>query len=58
MTTLRTDVDYVVTEYGIARLRGKNLRERAKALIQVAHPGFRPGLIEEYGRRFHCAYAE
>lgn len=58
VTTLRTDVDYVVTEYGIARLRGKNLRERAKALIQVAHPGFRPGLIEEYGRRFHCAYAE
>lgn len=56
VTTSRTDVDYVVTEYGIAKLRGKTLRERARALISVAHPDFQPGLIEEFEARFHCAY--
>ncbi len=43
----RGDVQYVVTEYGIAYLRGKNLRERAMELISIAHPQFRPWLIEE-----------
>jgi len=43
----RGDVQYVVTEYGIAYLRGKNLRERAMELIAIAHPNFRPWLIEE-----------
>lgn len=56
VTTSRTEVDYVVTEYGIAQLRGKTLRERARALISVAHPDFRAGLIEEFEERFHCAY--
>ncbi len=37
----RNDVDYIVTEYGIARLRGKTMCERAKALIGIAHPNFR-----------------
>ncbi|MDD3712678.1 MAG: acetyl-CoA hydrolase/transferase C-terminal domain-containing protein, partial [Candidatus Izemoplasmatales bacterium] len=37
----RNDVDYVVTEYGIVRLRGTNIRERAKLLISIAHPKFR-----------------
>jgi acyl-CoA hydrolase/GNAT superfamily N-acetyltransferase len=47
-TTLnRGDVHYVVTEYGIAYLHGKNIRERAMELISVAHPKFRPWLIEE-----------
>lgn len=56
VTTSRNDVNYVITEYGIAQLRGKNLRERAAALIGIAHPDFRPGLIEEYESRFHCRY--
>ncbi len=36
----------MVTEYGVAYLHGKSVRERAKALIQIAHPKFRGGLIE------------
>ncbi|WP_378956588.1 acetyl-CoA hydrolase/transferase family protein [Pelosinus sp. sgz500959] len=42
VTTSRNDVHYVVTEYGIAELRGKSLRERALALIAISHPDFRP----------------
>ena len=53
VTTLRTEVNYIVTEYGIARLWGKTLRERAKELIAIAHPNFREELKEEYERRFH-----
>ena len=41
VTTSRNDVHYVVTEYGIADLRGKSLRERARALIAISHPNFR-----------------
>lgn len=52
VTTSRNDVDYIVTEYGIAALKGKTLRERAEALINIAHPDFRPKLAEEYERRF------
>ncbi|MCH4209827.1 acetyl-CoA hydrolase/transferase family protein [Bifidobacterium sp.] len=37
----RSDVDYVVTEYGVAALKGKTLEARAKALIAIAHPDFR-----------------
>ena len=47
VTLHRGDVHYVVTEYGIAYLRGKNVRERAMELIAIAHPNFRPWLIEE-----------
>ncbi|HWQ88410.1 MAG TPA: GNAT family N-acetyltransferase, partial [Desulfitobacteriaceae bacterium] len=43
----RGDVHYVVTEYGIAYLHGKNIRERAMELIAIAHPKFRSRLIEE-----------
>ena len=46
-TLIRGDIQYVVTEYGIAYLEGKNIRERAMELIAIAHPKFRPGLIEE-----------
>jgi 4-hydroxybutyrate CoA-transferase len=44
VTTSRNDVHYVVTEHGIADLRGKTLRERAAAMIEVAHPDFRSEL--------------
>ena len=44
---IRGDVHYVVTEYGIAYLHGKNIRERAMELIGLAHPKFRPQLVEE-----------
>lgn len=50
VTTSRADIDYVVTEFGIAQLRGKSLRERAKALISVAHPDFREQLKDEYAQ--------
>jgi len=44
VTTPRTDMMYVVTEYGIANLKGKSVPERARALIGIAHPDFREGL--------------
>ena len=40
----RNEVDYVITEYGIARLKGQSVRKRAEALISIAHPEFRAGL--------------
>ncbi len=43
----RGDIHYVITEYGIAHIHGKNLRERAMDLIMIAHPRFRSGLVEE-----------
>lgn len=46
-TLIRGDVQYVVTEYGIAYLQGKNIRERAMELIAIAHPKFQALLIEE-----------
>ncbi len=54
VTTSRNDIDYVVTEYGVAKLKGKTLRQRALALIDVAHPDFREGLRKVYEERFHC----
>jgi len=47
VTLSRGDIHYVVTEYGIAYLHGKNIRERAMDLIAIAHPKFREQLIEE-----------
>jgi 4-hydroxybutyrate CoA-transferase len=47
VTTSRNDVHYVITEHGIAELRGKSLGQRAKALIAVAHPDFRAALTRE-----------
>ena len=43
-TTSKNDVNYVVTEYGVAQLRGKSARQRAQALIAIAHPDFRAEL--------------
>ncbi|MHA1568095.1 MAG: acetyl-CoA hydrolase/transferase family protein, partial [Alphaproteobacteria bacterium] len=51
VSLIRGDVHYVVTEYGIAYLHGKNIRERAMELISIAHPNFRPWLIQEAKKR-------
>src|SRR5437867_2746932 len=47
VTTPRTDVMYVVTEYGIVNLKGKSVAERVKALVSLAHPDFREQLERE-----------
>jgi acyl-CoA hydrolase/GNAT superfamily N-acetyltransferase len=47
VVTTRGDVHYVVTEWGVAYLHGKNIRERAMALINIAHPKFRNKLLGE-----------
>lgn len=44
VVTSRADIHYVVTEYGIANLHGKNMKDRVKALINISHPGFRDEL--------------
>jgi acyl-CoA hydrolase len=49
-TTSKNDVNYVVTEWGVAQLRGKSAKGRAQALIAIAHPDFRPWLREEAKR--------
>ena len=51
VVTTRADVHYVVTEFGVAHLFGRNLRERAEALIQIAHPSFREELTFAAKRR-------
>ncbi len=58
VTTSINDVDYIITEYGIARLASKSINERARALINIAHPDFRAELAEEYEKRFgeKCNY--
>jgi len=53
VTITRNEIQYVVTEYGIAHLRGKTLRERARELIGIAHPDFRRQLEIEYEKRFN-----
>jgi len=47
VTTPRSDMMYVVTEYGIVNLKGKSVADRAKALISIAHPDYREGLERE-----------
>ena len=53
VTTSRAHVHYVVTEYGVAYLYGKNLRQRASALIEIAHPDFREQLERDAYAIFH-----
>ncbi|MFQ5979566.1 MAG: GNAT family N-acetyltransferase [Candidatus Heimdallarchaeota archaeon] len=53
----RADVHYIVTEYGIASLFGKNLRERAVALIAIAHPDYREELLRE-AKRLRFVYPD
>ncbi len=51
VTTPRTDIDKVVTEFGVAELRGRSMRERAQALIAIAHPDFRDDLQRKASAR-------
>jgi 4-hydroxybutyrate CoA-transferase len=47
VTTPRSDVDYIVTEYGAVNLRGKSISNRVKEIISIAHPDFRDKLMKE-----------
>jgi acyl-CoA hydrolase len=47
VTVPRVDVSYLVTEYGVAYLKGLSVPERVLAIVKIAHPNFRDGLIEE-----------
>ncbi len=53
VTTTRTDVHYIVTEYGIAEMRGKSVHQRAEALISIAHPDFRSDLRKEFSGMYN-----
>lgn len=53
VTTSRNDVDYIITENGIAEMKGKSLRDRAKNLINIAHESVKEELIHEFEQRFH-----
>ena len=57
VVTTRGDVHYVVTEWGMAYLHGKNIRERAMALINVAHPDYRDWLLEE-AKKYNYVYKD
>ena len=56
VATSRHDVDYIATEYGIVRLKGLTIKERAKALIGIAHPDFREQLKDDYRKMFNEAF--
>jgi 4-hydroxybutyrate CoA-transferase len=53
VVTNRADVHYVVSEHGVADLRGKSVADRAKALIGIAHPDFRNSLKKDFQRLYH-----
>jgi RimJ/RimL family protein N-acetyltransferase len=57
VTLNRGDIHYIVTEYGIAYLHGKNIRERAMQLISIAHPRFRSELIKK-AKQFKLIYKD
>lgn len=57
VTLTRGDIHYVITEYGIAYLHGKSIRERAMDLIAIAHPSFRSRLIDE-AKELHLIYED
>lgn len=54
VTVPRTYVDFVVTEFGVAELRGKTVQERARTLCEIAHPDFREALRDD-AKRLYCA---
>ena len=53
VTSLKSEVDYIVTEYGIAELFGKTMKERAQEIIAIAHPKFREELSDEVQLRYN-----
>jgi acyl-CoA hydrolase/GNAT superfamily N-acetyltransferase len=53
VATTRGDVNYVVTEYGVAALKGKSIYQRAMEMAQIAHPKFREELIEQAKKRHY-----
>jgi len=57
VTLTRGDIHYVVSEYGVAYLHGKNIRERAMSLIAIAHPKFQSQLIQE-AKKHHLIYED
>lgn len=54
VTSTRAHVHYIVTEFGVANLYGKNMRQRASELIKIAHPDHRESLERSAYERFHC----
>lgn len=48
VVTTRSHVHYIVTEYGIANLYGRTIKERVKALVNIAHPDHRESLDKQY----------
>ena len=56
VTATRAHVHYVVTEYGVVNLFGKNYQQRAKALIEIAHPNHREALERAAYKRFKALY--
>lgn len=56
VVTTRAHVHYVVTEYGVANLYGRNLHQRAKALVEIAHPEHREGLKKAASERFNMPF--
>ena len=57
VVTSRADVHYVVTEFGVASLHGKNMRQRADALIAIAHPQFHDELLAAVRSKFKIHYS-
>lgn len=53
VTIPRNYVDYIVTEYGVARMRGRSVKERCEQLIAIAHPDFREDLRKEAQKLFY-----
>lgn len=56
VVTTRSHAQYVITEYGIADLYGKTLKQRAKALIEIAHPDHRENIEKQYGEGFRLCH--
>jgi len=56
VTTNRCDVEYVITEYGVANLKYRTVRDRARMLIEIAHPSFRDSLKEAFEKRFNASF--
>jgi acyl-CoA hydrolase len=57
VVTTRADVHYVVTEFGVASLHGKNMRQRADALIAIAHPQFHDELLDAVRSTFKTQHS-